>query len=72
MKHKNAVLKGLENMKEYDQCGTGIIYKINNQKYTVDEMITEIENETEVGIAFSQEVYNMVLTYLGKFSQHAS
>lgn len=72
MQHKNAVLTGLANMKVYDECGDGIIYQIDNKTYTVDEMISEVKNETEIGIKFSQNIYDMILTYLGKFSQHAS
>ena len=72
MKHKNAVLQGLENMKEYDGHGNGLQYSENGIDYTVDQMIEEIKNETEIGKEFSQNIYDMVLTYMGKFSQNVN
>lgn len=70
MKHINAVLQGLENMKEYDKHGNGLQYSVNGIDYTVDQIIEEIKNETEVGMEFSQNVYDTILTYMGKFSQN--
>lgn len=70
MKHINAVLQGLENMKEYDEHGNGLQYSVNDIDYTVDQIIEEIKNETEVGKEFSQNVYDIILTYMGKFSQN--
>jgi hypothetical protein len=68
MNHKNAVLQGLENMKVYDGIGNGIVYSVNGVHYTTDQMIEEIENETEVGKEFSQSVYDTIISYLGKFN----
>lgn len=70
MKHKNAVLQGLENMRVYDGHGNGITYHINGTDYTLDQMIEEIKNETVVGKEFSQGVYDTIISYLGKFSQN--
>lgn len=69
MEHKNAVLQGLEDMRVYDGHGNGIIYHVNGVNYTLDQMIEEIENETEVGKEFSQNIYDTILSYMGKFSQ---
>jgi hypothetical protein len=71
MNHKNAVLQGLENMRQYDHRGDGLQYSVNSRNYTVDEMIEEIKNNTAVGNQFSQNVYDTVLTYTSKFSQDA-
>lgn len=71
MTHENAVLKGLESMREYDGHGEGLSYSQDGKDYTVDEMIEEIRAGTEIGNRFSQNVYEMVLTYMGKFSQDA-
>ena len=68
MEHKNAVLQGLENMKAYDGVGNGIVYFVNGVHYTTDQMIEEIESETEVGREFSQGVYDTIISYLGKFN----
>ena len=70
MEQKNAVLQGLENMRVYDGVGNGIVYSVNGANYTLDQMIEEIKNETEVGNKFSQSVYDKILSYLGKFSQN--
>lgn len=69
MEHKNAVLQGLEDMRVYDGYGNGIIYHVNGVNYTLDQMIEEIKNETEVGKEFSQNIYDTILSYMGKFSQ---
>ena len=71
MTHENAVLKGLEAMREYDRHGGGVSYSQDGKDYTVDEMIEEIREETEIGKRFSENVYEMILTYMGKFSQDA-
>lgn len=71
MEHTNAVLQGLENMKMYDGHGNGLQYSVNGNDYTVDQMIEEIKNDTKVGRTFLQNVYDLTLTYMGKFSQNA-
>lgn len=68
MEHKNAVLVGLEEMKQYDSVGKGVIYSVNGVDYTTDQMIVEVKNNTEVGREFTQMVYNMIISYLGKFN----
>lgn len=70
MTHKNAVLQGLENMRIYDGVGDGIVYSVNGINYTTDQMIEEIENETEVGNQFAQSVYDTIISYMGKFTQN--
>lgn len=70
MEHKNAVLQGLENMRKYDDIGSGIVYSVNGMDYTTDQMIIEIKNKTEVGCQFAQSVYDNIISYLGKFSQN--
>ena len=71
MQHKNAVLQGLQNMREYDCIGNGIVYVVNSSQvgYTTDEMIREIERDTDVGIEFCQQVYDTIISYMGKFTQ---
>ena len=71
MNHINAVLQGLENMRELDGRGSGLQYSVDGVDYTVDQMIEEIKNNTKVGNKFSQSVYDLTLTYMGKFSQNA-
>jgi hypothetical protein len=68
MEHKNAVLVGLEQMRDYDGRGNGLIYSINEVDYTTDQMIEEVKNDTEVGRDFSKMVYNMILSFMGKFN----
>ena len=70
MEHKNAVLQGLENMRIYDGIGNRIVYSVNGVNYSLDRMIEEIKNETEIGNTFSQSIYNTILSYLGKFSMN--
>lgn len=69
MQHKNAVLQGLQDMRAYDCIGNGVVYVVNNVGYTTDQMIMEIEKETEVGVEFCQQIYNNIISYMGKFSQ---
>ena len=69
MQHKNAVLQGLQDMRAYDCIGNGIVYTVNNVSYTTDQMIREIECDTEVGVEFSQQVYDTIISYMGKFTQ---
>jgi tartrate dehydratase beta subunit/fumarate hydratase class I family protein len=69
MKHKNAVLRGLENMRKYDGIGDGVVYSVDGTTYTTDQMIEEIKSETEVGKKFSQSVYDTIISYMGKFTQ---
>lgn len=70
MDHKNAVLQGLENMREFDCRGNGLQYAVDGVDYTVDQMIEEIKNNTEIGNKFSQNIYDLTLTYMGKFTQN--
>ena len=69
MQHKNAVLQGLQDMRAYDGIGNGVVYVVNNEGYTTDQMIREIEKETEVGVEFCQQVYDSIISYMGKFTQ---
>ena len=72
MEHTNAVLQGLKNMRVYDCIGSGIVYTFNGVNYTTDEMIKELENNTEIGKAFSQSVYDTIISYMGKFTQQVN
>ena len=69
MEHKNAVLVGLESMRQYDGIGDGVVYSVEGVNYTTDQMIAEIKNETNVGKKFAQEIYNNIISYMSKFSQ---
>jgi len=69
MNNKNAVLQGLENMKIHDDHGNGLQYSVNGTNYTTDNMISEIQNDTSVGKEFLQNVYDTILSYMGKFTQ---
>lgn len=71
MNHENAVLRGLEAMREYDGHGDGLSYSLDGRDYTVDEMIEEIRAGSEAGNRFCLNVYELILTYMGKFSQDA-
>ena len=68
MEHKNAVLVGLEQMREYDKCGNGIVYSVNGKDYTTDEMIEAVKSETEVGVEFCNMIYKSIISYMGKFN----
>lgn len=70
MQHTNAVLQGLVDMKVYDGHGNGLQYSVNGVDYTTDQIIEEIKNDTEVGKKFSQMVYDIIISYMGKFSQN--
>lgn len=77
MQHKNAVLQGLQNMREYDCIGNGVVYTVSTiggtqVGYTTDEMIREIERDTEVGTEFCQQIYDTIISYMGKFTQLAN
>lgn len=69
--HENAVLEGLKRMREYDKHGDGLCYEVDGVNYTTDEIIKELENGSDIGRKYSDNVYDMVLTYMGKFSQDA-
>lgn len=69
MTHENAVLIGLQNMREFDGHGDGLQYSSNGVDYSVDQMIEEIRNNTDAGSEFSQNIYDLILIYMGKFSQ---
>jgi len=69
--HKNTVLQGLENMREFDTHSDGLQYAVDGKDYSVNEIITEIKTDSIVGNKFSQNIYDTVITYLGKFSQDA-
>lgn len=68
--HKNAVLQGLENMREFDGHGGGIQYTEDDNNYTVDQMIYEIKVGSSVGNKFLMSVYDIILTYMAKFTQN--
>ena len=68
--HKNAVLQGLENMREFDGHGGGIQYIEEGNNFTVDQMIYEIKVGSKVGNKFLMSVYDIILTYLAKFTQN--
>ena len=70
--HKNAILQGLEDMRDYDGHGHGLVYSIDDVDYTTDQMIEEIKNETPVGIKFAQSIYNNIISYMGKFTQNTT
>lgn len=70
MRHINAVLQGLEDMRKYDGIGNGLQYSVDGVNYTTDQIIEEIKNGTEVGNEFSQMVYNAIISFMGKFSQN--
>lgn len=69
--HKNAVLRGMETMRIYDKHGEGLIWPIDGQVYTTNQMIDEIKKDTELGKKVVDNIYNLILSYLSKFSQDA-
>ena len=71
LNNKNAVLIGLERMKQYDGHGNSVQYVHDNVEYTVNQMIEEINKGSIVGKEFVTNVYEMTLTYMGKFTQNA-
>lgn len=68
--HKSAVLQGLDNMKEYDGYGGGIVYSVGDIDYSLDQIKKEVELGTDVGEKFSQEIYDTIVSYMGKFTQN--
>lgn len=68
MTHKNAVLVALENMRKYDGYSNDLLYSVNGNDYSTDQIIEEIKNDTDIGDKFSQDVYDTILSYMGKFS----
>ena len=56
-------------MRVYDGFGSGIQYMEGSKSYTLDQMIIEVKNRTPVGRRFEQQVYDLTLTYMGKFTQ---
>ena len=61
--HKTAVLKGLKNIEKKGEKRT---YNYNGKKYFIEEMITEIRNDTEAGCAFLDTVYDKIIYFLGE------
>lgn len=65
---KEPVLYSLEKMLE--ECGESkdsYFYIYDGKKIKVSQMITELENDTEIGKKFRDEVYKTIISYLMKF-----
>jgi hypothetical protein len=61
----DAVIMSLEDLKEeYHSCGD---FLVNNELYSIDDIIIELKNGTELGEKFRKNVLKMVLTYMMKF-----
>lgn len=61
----DAVIISLEDLKEeYNSIGE---FQVNEQNYSIEDMIAELKLGTEIGNEFRNSVFKMVLTYLMKF-----
>ena len=68
---KDAVLDSLYRLRDRDDFGEVISFHIKDQDLTLNQMITEVEQQTEIGTEFSNNVYDLTLSYMGKFSPDA-
>lgn len=61
----DSVTMGLEDLKEeYESLGN---FLVEEKKYTISDMITELKNGTPTGNSFREEINKMILLYLMKF-----
>lgn len=61
----DAVVTGLEDLKyEYDNQG---LFHVGGNDYSIEEMLDELKNGTDIGEKFKNNVYKLTLTYLMKF-----
>lgn len=60
------VIKGLLKMK--NDFGDKGYFIVNNKKYSLGELLAELENQTEVGQKFRDDIHGMILAYLMKFT----
>lgn len=61
----DAVVIGLEDLKyEYDNHG---MFHVGDKNYSIEQMIYELKNGTDIGEKFKNNVYKLTLTYLMKF-----
>ena len=59
------ILSAMEEIvKEYGNQGE---FTINGQRFTTDELLNELRNETQAGFEFRKQVAEMIITYLMKF-----
>lgn len=62
----DSVVKGLLKMKnDFDAMAYFIA---DNKNYSLDELLSELENQTEVGQKFRDDVNEIILAYLMKFT----
>ena len=66
LEQTDPVIKGLRRMK--DDFGGMAYVVVDNKKYSLDELLNELENHTEVGQKFRDDIYGMILAYLMKFT----
>ncbi len=61
----DAIIAGLEDLKfEYENLG---LFHINDKDYSIEQLIEELKNGTEIGNCFRDNVNKLTLTYLMKF-----
>lgn len=62
----DSVVKGLLKMKnDFDAMAYFIV---DNKNYSLDKLLSELENQTEVGQKFRDDVNEIILAYLMKFT----
>lgn len=66
---KEPVLYSLEKMlEECSESKDSYFYIYNGEKIKASQMIIELENNTEIGKKFRDEVYQTIISYLMKFN----
>lgn len=67
-KQTDPVIKGLYCIKnDSDDICKKAYFIVNDKEYSLDELLKELENHTEVGQKFRDDIYGMILAYLMKF-----
>lgn len=68
MTPEEPVLFSLKEMvRECGESKDSYFYMYDGEKIKASQMITELENDTEIGKKFRDEVYKTIISYLMKF-----
>lgn len=63
---RDYILESLKKMRD-DYVGLNIEFEVHEKVIAVDKLIIELENHTEYGVEFRQNVFDMVIAYMSKF-----
>lgn len=63
---RDYILESLKKMRE-DYVSLNLQFEVDKKLIDLDALIHELENNTENGIKFRQDVFDMVITYMSKF-----